>query len=126
MKTKTMKNLPIRNVKVKDPFWSKFQELVISEMLPYQKAVFEGKNRNNRGGSAIENFRIAAGESKADYYGMVFQDSDLAKWIEAVAYSLSVKPDEKLEKEADEIIELIGRAQEADGYLNTYFQIKEP
>lgn len=121
-----MKNLPIRNVKVKDPFWSKFQELVISEMLPYQKAVFEGKNRNNRGGSAIENFRIAAGESKADYYGMVFQDSDLAKWIEAVAYSLSVKPDEKLEKEADEIIELIGRAQEADGYLNTYFQIKEP
>lgn len=56
---------------------------------------------------------------------MVFQDSDLAKWLEAVAYSLSVKHDEKLEKEADEIIGLIGRAQEADGYLNTYFQIKE-
>jgi DUF1680 family protein len=74
----------------------------------------------------IANFRIAANEQEGDFYGMVFQDSDLAKWLEAVAYSLMSHPDEALEKQADDVIELIGKAQQEDGYLNTYFTIKEP
>lgn len=57
---------------------------------------------------------------------MVFQDSDVAKWLEAVAYSLVVHPDAELEKRADEVIETIEKAQQEDGYLNTYFTIKEP
>lgn len=60
------------------------------------------------------------------YYGMVFQDSDVAKWLEGVAYSLSVKPDAELEQRADKVIEIIEKAQQPDGYLNTYFTIKEP
>ena len=58
--------------------------------------------------------------------GMVFQDSDAAKWLEAVAYSLASRPDAALEKTADEVIALIGRAQEADGYLNTFYSLKQP
>jgi len=56
----------------------------------------------------------------------VFQDSDVAKWLEAVAYTLAEKPDKELKKLADSVIELIGRAQEPDGYFNTYFILKEP
>ena len=41
----------------------------------------------------LRNYRIAAGEIEGTYYGRVFQDSDLAKWLEAVAYSLTVQPD---------------------------------
>ena len=74
----------------------------------------------------IENFKIAAGVSEGEFYGCVFQDSDLAKWIEAVAYSLMTKPDAELEKTADEAIDLIARAQQPDGYLNTYYTLKEP
>ena len=74
----------------------------------------------------IENFRIAAGEKQGEFYGAVFQDSDVAKWLEAVAYTLAEKPDKELKKLADSVIELIGRAQEPDGYFNTYFILKEP
>ncbi len=47
---------------------------------------------------------------------MAFQDSDVAKWLEAVAWSLCQKPDAELET-ADEVIELIASAQCEDGYL---------
>ena len=46
--------------------------------------------------------------------------------MEAVGFVLNYERDEKLEELADETIELIGRAQQPDGYLNTYFTIKEP
>lgn len=75
---------------------------------------------------AITNFRIAAGLEKGEFYGMVFQDSDVAKWLEAVAWSLCQKPDAELEKTADEVIELVAAAQCEDGYLNTYFTVKAP
>ena len=74
----------------------------------------------------IKNFRIAAGDEKGTYYGRVFQDSDLAKWLEAVAYSLTVEANPELEARADAIIDLIGRAQQPDGYLDTYFIAAEP
>ena len=77
-------------------------------------------------GNAIQNFRIAAGGARGEFNGMVFQDSDVAKWLEAVAYSLATKPDERLERLADEVFELIARAQRADGYLNTYFLVAQP
>ena len=57
---------------------------------------------------------------------MVWQDSDVVKWLEAAAYSLLKYPDKELEKRCDEIIELIGHAQHEDGYLNTYFTVKSP
>ena len=57
---------------------------------------------------------------------MVFQDSDVAKWIEAASYLLSSKPDPELEVLVDTVIESIARAQQADGYLNTYFTLREP
>ncbi|MGN0667330.1 MAG: glycoside hydrolase family 127 protein, partial [Huintestinicola sp.] len=59
------------------------------------------------------------------FYGMVFQDSDAYKWLEAVAYALANKADSTLEKQADELIDLIAAAQDEDGYLNTYFTIKD-
>ena len=49
----------------------------------------------------------------------------MAKWLEGVAYSLTVKPDAALEKRADDIIDIIEKAQQPDGYLKTYFTINE-
>jgi hypothetical protein len=48
----------------------------------------------------------------------------VAKWLEAVAYSLMIYPDGELEKTADDVIDLVVAAQQPDGYLNTHFIIK--
>lgn len=60
-----------------------------------------------------------------DFYGMVFQDSDAAKWLEAAAYSLANFPDDELEEKADRLIDVIASAQDTDGYLNTRFTISD-
>ena len=58
--------------------------------------------------------------------GVVFQDTDLYKWLESVAYTIAGGKGEQFESLADEVIELVGRAQEPDGYLNTYFTVNAP
>jgi DUF1680 family protein len=55
-----------------------------------------------------------------------FWDSDVAKWIEAAAYSLATHPDPALDALLDEVIAKIAGAQQPDGYLNVYFTIVEP
>jgi len=123
---KVQKSIPLENVIVNDGFWSNVQKLVREVVLPYQADVMEDKLPDVEKSHAIQNFRIAAGDAEGEFYGWVFQDSDVAKWLEAVAYSLSKHQDSKLEQKADEIIDLIGRAQQPDGYLNTHFIIKHP
>lgn len=109
--------------KIKDNFWSKYDALVRDVVIPYQRDALNDRVADADPSAAIRNFRIAAGEEEGEFYGMVFQDSDVAKWLEAVAYSLENHPDPELEKEADEVIDLIGRAQQPDGYLNTFYII---
>jgi uncharacterized protein len=56
----------------------------------------------------------------------VFWDSDVAKWIEAAAYSLPAYPDKNLEEKVDDVVDLIISAQQEDGYLNSYFTCVAP
>ncbi len=111
---------------IEDGFFAGYQKLIREVVIPYQKKILGDEIEGVEKSHAIENFRIAAGDGTGEFYGMVFQDSDVAKWIEAASYSLQVKYDAALDKELDELIDLIGRAQEADGYLDTYFTVKEP
>lgn len=55
--------------------------------------------------------------------GIFYDDSDVYKAIEAIAYSLSTHPDPALERKVDEWIGKIAAAQLSDGYLNTYFTL---
>lgn len=116
----------VSDVKVNDRFWKKYMDLVRDEVIPYQWEVLNDRIPDASPSHAIENFRIAAGEAAGEFHGFVFQDSDVAKWLEAVAYNLENHPDPDLEKTADEVIDLLGRAQQPNGYLNTYFTIKAP
>ena len=126
MQKKQNKNISLKNVQVQDGFWKPMQDLIIETVIPYQEKILNDKEEGVEKSHALDNFRIAAGLMEGEFYGMVFQDSDVAKWLEAVAYSLVVHPDAELEKRADEVIETIEKAQQEDGYLNTYFTIKEP
>src|SRR5262245_42322870 len=107
-------------------FWTRYTQLVRNTVLPYQWAALNDRIPGAAPSQAIGNFRIAAGLERGEFVGMVFQDSDVGKWIEAVAYSLESQPDPELEKLVDETVELMEKAQAPDGYLNTYFTLKEP
>ncbi|MRN52573.1 glycoside hydrolase family 127 protein [Paenibacillus monticola] len=113
-------------VTIKDEFWGRYIQLVQDVVIPYQYEALHDRVPEAEPSHAIANFEIAAGRKKGEFHGFVFQDSDVAKWLEAVGYSLTIKRDAVLERQADEVIDLIGEAQQADGYLNTYFTIKEP
>lgn len=125
-------------IKITAPFWQQYINLIRKEMLPFQWSVLNDeadiKIEKERDADhipaekshAIENFKIAAGISKGKHYGMVFQDSDVYKWLEAVAYALHQHQDDDLQKIADGIIDLLAKAQQSDGYLNTYFTIEAP
>lgn len=118
--------ISLQQVRIADEFWSKYDELVRRTVIPYQWEALNDRIPGAEPSYAIRNFRIAAGLEEGEFGGLVFQDSDLAKWLEAVGYSLSSHPDPELERLADEVIDIVVKAQHEDGYLNTYFTIKEP
>ncbi|WP_420842859.1 glycoside hydrolase family 127 protein [Erwinia mallotivora] len=118
--------IPLRQVTLTDSFWLDYQQLIKEVVIPYQWQALNDEVADAEPSHAIANFRIAAGREEGEFHGMVFQDSDVTKWLEAVAYLLTKTPDGQLEKTADEVIELIGAVQQPDGYLNTWFTIKEP
>jgi len=121
-----MKALPLKDVAIKGSFWGRYMDLLRNEMIPFQWEVLNDRCDDAPKSHCIKNFEIAAGVSQGEFYGMVFQDSDLYKWLECVSYSLAACPDAKLENIADKAIELIGAAQSPNGYVNTYYTIKEP
>ena len=69
----------------------------------------------------INNFLVAAGKKKATKLtDFPFDDTDLYKLLEGASYSLQEKYDAKLDREMDTLIQIIGDAQEPDGYLYTF------
>ena len=107
-------------------FWSERVSQVMRKMIPLQLSILKDQEPDTEPSHAIENMKIAAGLAEGEFHGMVFQDSDIGKWIEAASYSLMISPDPALEEEIDSIVEIIGKAQRPDGYLNTWFTLKEP
>ena len=122
----SIRAIPMNKVRITDAFWSPRQRLMTDVTIPYMEKILRDEVPGAEKSHAISNFRMAAGEESGEFYGMVFQDSDVAKWLEAAAYSLALKDDPALSERVDDVVALIGRAQQPDGYLNTYFTVKEP
>ncbi len=73
----------------------------------------------------IRNFEKVARHKGEKHEGIYYDDSDVYKALEAMAYALKTHPDPALENKADEWIDKIASAQLPDGYLNTYFTLGE-
>lgn len=56
----------------------------------------------------------------------IFWDSDIAKWMESVAYLIEKQPMPELEAIVEEIIDKIQQHQDPCGYFNIYFTAVEP
>ncbi len=115
-----IKSVNFSNVQIADTFWNRQQEKVARETL--WACVSYTEERTGR----IRNFERVSGRLKDSkgHEGIYYDDSDVYKAIEAIAYSLKNRPDEQLENKTDEWIDKIGSAQEKDGYLNTYYSLK--
>ena len=133
-----LKEISMKNTTITDSFWRSYIDTIHDVVIPYQYQVLNDEldidvvaERNDDSlpvgkSHALENFRIAAGITQGEHFGWFFQDSDVYKWIESVAYSLMDQPNDEMEAITYEVIDLIGQTQEDDGYLNTFFQIKAP
>ena len=115
----------VLNAEFEGGFFGPIIQGVRDIMLPFQWEALNDRVPGGERSGCIHNFEVAAGLKDGQHYGFVFQDSDLAKWLEAVAYQLQLAPDAQLEKMADGVIQLIQKAQMNDGYLNTYYQLKD-
>jgi DUF1680 family protein len=109
----------VLDVKFADSLWAARQETNRRTSIPY--VLGELKRRGS-----VSGFAVLAGRTEERYRGYMWADSDVYKTLEGIAYSLRTNPDASLEKEAEQIIGLIVRAQAADGYLMPHLQIAEP
>jgi hypothetical protein len=94
-----------------------------------RQTIPHGFDQLERSGT-LDNLRLAAGgdghyRARADTSGATFPflDSDVYKWLEAVAWELGRAPDPGLAAAADQAIGLVAAAQRPDGYLNSYVQV---
>ncbi|MDB6167258.1 MAG: AraN-like protein [Verrucomicrobia bacterium] len=128
--TKTAMNylsaLPLRDVRLTRGFLAERARLVRDVVIPYQWEALNDRVAGAERSGCVHNFQVAAGEKPGKFHGLFWQDSDLAKWIEAASYRLATHPDPALDAELDRLIATMAKAQGEDGYLNTYFQLVEP
>ncbi len=103
------------NVVITDAFWKPKIDKVATKTL--DACIFQTEFKTGR----IRNFEKVARNKGEKHEGIYFDDSDVFKAIEAMAYSIKNTGSKTLEKKADEWIDKIAAAQQPDGYLNTYY-----
>ncbi|GAJ03545.1 unnamed protein product, partial [marine sediment metagenome] len=109
----------LADVKIQDDFW--LPRIKIN----HETGIRHAFEKCDQTGS-LANFDKATGVISGEHRGTLANDSDVYKVIEGAAYSLQHHPDSKLEAYVDKLIDRIIAAQQPDGYLNTYFTVKEP
>jgi len=109
-----LRPLSLDAVTIDDAFWAPRRRVNQAVTLIEQYEQLEQTGR-------LHNLRRAAGQEQGAFEGRFFNDSDVYKWLEAAAWVLSTERDEWLHTRVDDLIALIAAAQDADGYLDTYF-----
>ena len=113
---KMIEQIDFSHVKINDNFWSPRLSKHVSATLPV--CIDQIENQTGR----IRNFENAA-KGEGEHSGIFFDDSDVYKALEGMAYSLINNPDPELEKKADEWIDKFAAAQQPDGYINAFYTL---
>ncbi len=116
---KTVDFIPFQSVTLTNGFWKNRYDLNKNVSLSNVRKRFEESGRFD----ALR-FNYATTGKKPHF----FYDSDVAKWMEAVAYLIEQDPTAMREHEAlcEELIDCMERAQRDDGYLNSEHQQISP
>lgn len=113
---KKIEAVDFSHVKINDSFWSTILKKHVTATIPV--CIDQIENQTGR----IQNFENAA-KKQGEHSGIYFDDSDVYKALEGIAYTLVNNPDPALEQKADEWIDKFAAAQEPDGYINTYYTL---
>jgi len=114
------KPVPFNKVKINDSFWAPRLEAHAHTTL--ETCIAQTQDSTER----INNFAKAAGVMEGKHLGIYFDDSDVYKAMEGIAYSLINNPNPKNEVLLDKWIDLIAKSQQTDGYLNTFYTLNHP
>lgn len=116
----TVKPVPFNKVKINDKFWAPRLEAHAHTTL--ETCIAQTQDSTER----INNFAKAAGVLEGNHEGIYFDDSDVYKAMEGIAYSLINNPNSDNDALLDNWIDLIAKAQQPDGYLNTFYTLNHP
>ena len=119
--TEHLNQVPLQNVKIRRSFFADLMNTAADNIIPYQWEALNDRVPDAAPSYCMRNFKAAAKMLNAPHDGCVFQDSDLAKWLEAAAYMLTWRDDPETQRNMDEAIDILEKAQREDGYLDTYY-----
>jgi uncharacterized protein len=111
--------VPFTSVRLTDPFWAPRQAVNAAATLEHN---FDQCERTGR----IANLERAGRGERGKYAGYFFNDSDVFKAVEGASDVLATRSDEALRQRLIRLAEVITRAQQPDGYLNSYFTLEAP
>lgn len=106
------------HVNITDSFWKHRIDINANVTIPHsiKKCYDEGR---------VDNFLFASGAKEGKFQGVWgFNDSDVYKVLEGMAFSYSVNKDPQLLGQMDTLISYIGAAQQPDGYLYTPYTLR--
>lgn len=113
----SLKPVPVNAVALGAGFWAARRQQVIAHTLCTQYELLESTGR-------LDNFRRAAGAIDGEFRGLVFNDSDVYKWLEAACWALATDRDQALVEMVDAVVDLVAGAQQPDGYINTFYMFE--
>lgn len=111
---------PAATARITGGFWAARRHTNASVSIP------QGPERLEQAGN-LANLRAAAQGAGAFAGDFPFQDSDVHKWLEAASWQLADQPGPPgLAADVERLTALVAAAQDADGYLQTYYQLAQP
>jgi DUF1680 family protein len=120
LQTGIIRPVNFSKVNITDAFWRPKIDLVATKTL--DACIYQTEVKTAR----IRNFEKVARNQGEKHEGIFYDDSDVFKALEAMAYSLQTHPSKTMEGKCDEWIDKIAAAQQSDGYLNTYYTLTAP
>jgi DUF1680 family protein len=109
-----LRSVPVRAVTMGEGFWSGRMRANVERSIPTLLTLLEQHG-------IVDNFRRLSGRVQAERRGPLYTDSDVYKWMEAAGFALQTGDDPALRATFDRLVDDILSAQEATGYLNTYY-----
>lgn len=106
--------IPMQDTRLTEGFFAERFDLAATKMIPALEKNMLGECTAN-----LNRIQWAAGLIEEPQHGSPWGDGDNYKWIESMAHAYNVTKNPELDKRMDEWIEIIGRAQESDGYIST-------
>jgi len=112
------------NITIDGPFWAQRMKINRERTIPYEYKMFKGTGQ-------IDSLKLGWEPGKepfSRYFASLphFGYGGIYSWIEAASYSIATHPDSQLESLIDELVELIVKRQQPDGYMPPSYKAVEP